>query len=110
METVHCYGGRRYGASQIMRYVCDDIGIGFGCILFLLGDFFVDIQPGDTEGCDGDNIIPGGGFYLSLIHILEYIDKIQISGKYLVSLINDILDVSKISEGAFEIAEKPMII
>ena len=39
---------------------------------------------------------------------LEYIDKIQISGKYLVSLINDILDVSKISEGAFEIAEKPM--
>ena len=34
---------------------------------------------------------------------LEYIDKIQISGKYLVSLINDILDVSKISEGAFEI-------
>ena len=64
METVHCYGGRRYGASQIMRYVCDDIGIGFGCILFLPGDFFVDIQPGDTECCDGDNIIPGGGFYI----------------------------------------------
>lgn len=39
---------------------------------------------------------------------LGYIEKIQISGKYLVSLINDILDVSKISEGAFEITEKPM--
>lgn len=39
---------------------------------------------------------------------LGYIEKIQISGKYLVSLINDILDVSKISEGAFEIAADPM--
>lgn len=39
---------------------------------------------------------------------LGYIEKIQMSGKYLVSLINDILDVSKISEGAFEITEKPM--
>ena len=39
---------------------------------------------------------------------LGYIDKILISGKYLVSLINDILDVSKISEGAFDIVEKPM--
>ena len=39
---------------------------------------------------------------------LEYIGKIMISGKYLISLINDILDVSKISEGAFEISPKPM--
>lgn len=39
---------------------------------------------------------------------LGYIEKIQISGKYLVSLINDILDVSKISEGAFEIAADSM--
>ena len=39
--------------------------------------------------------------------VLECLKKINLSGKHLLSLINDVLDMSKIENGKFSIREEP---
>ena len=71
----------------------------------LLEAFMVCVQDGDPSA----NIIHinfNMNAYESLTeyHALnDYIEKVQYSGKFLLQLINDVLDISKISQNKFQI-------
>lgn len=52
-------------------------------------------SPEVTSGCDKEQL-------------LEYVDKINDSGKYLLGLINEVLDMTKIDSGHMELKQHPI--